>query len=69
MGEKTAIRGSEVSRPESHSGQVTELEFKPWSVTPELSPKPCLTGLVKSNRREGRSEYRLRGLDHSSSIY
>lgn len=33
---------------------MAELELKPWSVTPELGTRPCLSGLVKSGHGEGR---------------
>lgn len=60
--EKTEVCASEVSCPDSHGLQVAEVEFKSWSVIPELGTKPCLPGLVKNGHGEGRFSVQAQGL-------
>lgn len=57
------ICGCEVSCPEPHVLQVAKLEFRPRSVIPELSTKPCFTGLIKSSHRGGRFSMQAQELE------
>lgn len=55
------ICGRGVSCPEPHVLQVAKLEFRCRSAIPELSAKPCFTGLIKSSPRGGKFSLQLGG--------